>query len=759
MAGENLGTVFYEVHADVTTVSDAKTAVASSTKSMVNNFKGVDTQVTKMSSSVKSGMNNVSRGAGQAGIQIQQFIGQVQGGQSAILAFSQQSTDLGFVLGFPLAGAIAGIAASLAGILLPALFKANDAADKLEKSIERVSAIATLSVDGVVTFGDAVLELSRYSEEASNQLIKLAIEQNEISKIKAGEALYESLKNVSSLGGYTRQAQELRDIGKAAELSDGQIVALAGTTNKLTGVKLDPLSNAYRDAGKSVLYLQTAVEDFKKTQNEATAKNLLHALDGIKVNGKFATDEARDLASEVFKLTTAFFKGEDLSQKLAKGLGTVQTSANELVSSLQMQVQTLGASDRAIALHMASLRGATQAQFDEINAAYDAIEAHDKNEASVKRLASEEQTLADQRKRNADAYNKQMFDQFIAEEKQAQAERDRKKARGETVTAGVTSLAASPLAKLQAEQKSKYDLIAEYEELETANHQIAVDARAAADREYEANKMAALEQMFVNESEMNALIIGSLDSLQSASTNVFSGLLSQTMTAKEAVSAFSNAIVNELIGSLVSVGLQYVKNAIISQSADKAMLTSQLATKAAAATAHTAAVAATVTELVALGAAGAFASTAAIPIVGLGLAPAASATAAGAIGAIGSAAIAAAPIAGMRLYGGYTAPNSMYKVNENGKAEMFSDGKNDFLMTGSSGGKVTSASDLGGSQPVINITTVNNASGTDVQVQQSTSNGQTDIKFIIDTVAGNIASGGKVRTAITRSTSAKNKVV
>jgi len=116
-------------------------------------------------------------------------------------------------------------------------------------------------------------------------------------------------------------------------------------------------------------------------------------------------------------------------------------------------------------------------------------------------------------------------------------------------------------------------------------------------------------------------------------------------------------------------------------------------------------------------------------------------------------------LAGARLYGGYTAPNSMYKVNENGKAEMFSDGKNDFLMTGGSGGKVTSASDLGGSQPVINITTVNNASGTDVQVQQSTANGQTDIKFIIDTVAGNIASGGKVRTAITRSTSAKNKVV
>jgi len=729
MAGENLGSVYYTVDANVGTVSDAKTQVAASTKSMVNNFKGVDTQVTKMSSSVKSGMNGVSRGAGQAGIQIQQFIGQVQGGQSAILAFSQQSTDLGFVLGFPLAGAIAGIAASLAGILLPALFKANDAADKLEKSIERVSAIATLSVDGVVTFGDAVLELSRYSEEASNQLIKLAIEQNEISKIKAGEALYESLKNVSSLGGYTRQAQELRDIGKAAELSDGQIVALAGTTNKLTGVKLDPLSNAYRDAGKSVLYLQTAVEDFKKTQNEATAKNLLHALDGIKVNGKFATDEARDLASEVFKLTTAFFKGEDLSQKLAKGLGTVQTSANELVSSLQMQVQTLGASDRAIALHMASLRGATQAQFDEINAAYDAIEAHDKNEASVKRLASEEQTLADQRKRNADAYNKQMFDQFIAEEKQAQAERDRKKARGETVTAGVTSLAASPLDKLQTELQAKYDLIAEYELLETSNHQLAVDARAAADTLY----LEKVKQLNADQSTSFADAMAangaSMASFQASAIGAFASVATGAQSGQEAVRSLAQSILTQMIGALIQMGI----SALIGQSTATA---------------------------------GAVASAG---VIATAMAPAAALTSLATAGGnsvpagVGIASVAGiaegVALSGARLYGGYTAPNSMYKVNENGKAEMFSDGKNDFLMTGGSGGKVTSASDLGSSQPVINITTVNNASGTDVQVQQSTSNGQTDIKFIIDTVAGNIASGGKVRTAITRSTSAKNKVV
>ena len=44
-------------------------------------------------------MAGMGRGAGQAGIQIQQFVGQVQGGQSAMLALSQQGADLGIVLG------------------------------------------------------------------------------------------------------------------------------------------------------------------------------------------------------------------------------------------------------------------------------------------------------------------------------------------------------------------------------------------------------------------------------------------------------------------------------------------------------------------------------------------------------------------------------------------------------------------------------------------------------------------------------------
>ena len=74
---------------------------------------------------------------GRASVQIQQLVGQVQGGQNPMLALSQQAADLGIVLGAPLLGAVAGLAASLGMVLLPQLFKASetfsDVVDKVKK--------------------------------------------------------------------------------------------------------------------------------------------------------------------------------------------------------------------------------------------------------------------------------------------------------------------------------------------------------------------------------------------------------------------------------------------------------------------------------------------------------------------------------------------------------------------------------------------------------------------------------------------------
>ena len=99
-----------------------------SSKKIIDDFEGIEKAVGRTAAEqmkADKAMAQFSRRSGQAGIQFQQFIGQVQGGQGVMLALSQQSADLGFVLGAPLIGAIAGISASLIGLLIPNLIDTN----------------------------------------------------------------------------------------------------------------------------------------------------------------------------------------------------------------------------------------------------------------------------------------------------------------------------------------------------------------------------------------------------------------------------------------------------------------------------------------------------------------------------------------------------------------------------------------------------------------------------------------------------------
>ena len=146
---ENVGSIRYVTEVDTSDTLTAEKQLDKTTDKMAKDFNKVDvaskkmnTQMTKTSKAVKTGMANMGRGAGQAGIQFQQFIGQVQGGQSVMLALSQQSADLGFVLGAPLLGAVVGITASLAGMAIAFLmsgeatkdftFDVNEASEALE---------------------------------------------------------------------------------------------------------------------------------------------------------------------------------------------------------------------------------------------------------------------------------------------------------------------------------------------------------------------------------------------------------------------------------------------------------------------------------------------------------------------------------------------------------------------------------------------------------------------------------------------------
>ena len=114
------GSIEYTASIDTKSSKAQLDGLRTSTKKVEAEVKKFDAQVTKSSQGVKKAM---TANLGQAGIQVQQFVGQIQGGQSAMVALAQQGADLGIVLGAPLVGVFVSLAAVAAGTLAPAIFK------------------------------------------------------------------------------------------------------------------------------------------------------------------------------------------------------------------------------------------------------------------------------------------------------------------------------------------------------------------------------------------------------------------------------------------------------------------------------------------------------------------------------------------------------------------------------------------------------------------------------------------------------------
>lgn len=256
--------------------------------------------------------------------------------------------------------------------------------------------------------------------------------------------------------------------------------------------------------------------------------------------------------------------------------------------------------------------------------------------------------------------------------------------------------AVNPIDALRQEYEAKLSLVTQYEQLMA---KAGVDAtltgqatRTQITAEYEAQRRGLAEQSFRSQGDAQAFLIDSLNALNQTATASIMGLLDGTMTATDAMRGLATVVLNEAVSSLVQIGVQQIKNALLSDTlaaADKAR-------GAANGAVYAASVSAQVAGMSSMAAMNAFAATAAIPIVGPALAPAAAASAAAIAGALGAPAIATAPLAGARQYGGPVSSGRLYRVNEQGRPEMFTAANGTQYMMPTTGGRVTSADNVGG---------------------------------------------------------------
>jgi hypothetical protein len=120
------------------TAQDSATQVIKNTNREMQTLSRTATSTGVTTTRFGGNLSTMGRTAGQAGIQIQQLVGQIQGGTNPMLALSQQSADLGFVLGAPLVGAVVALGASLAMNLIPQLFETSKSTADLVKEIDKL---------------------------------------------------------------------------------------------------------------------------------------------------------------------------------------------------------------------------------------------------------------------------------------------------------------------------------------------------------------------------------------------------------------------------------------------------------------------------------------------------------------------------------------------------------------------------------------------------------------------------------------------
>lgn len=313
------------------------------------------------------------------------------------------------------------------------------------------------------------------------------------------------------------------------------------------------------------------------------------------------------------------------------------------------------------------------------------------------------------------------------------------------------------LGQLVPEQGAAQNRDKTIEDLQTLNEaklisdQQYLDLKLEAEMAYDEQIRVMEEERFARQSTANALLLESLDALGQASTQALSGLLTGASNGQEAMRALAGTILNTVIGSFVQMGTEWVKQQIVQRAATQATQAAQQTGIQAIATTQqtaTATMAATTTST---------AATTGSAVAG-SMAPAAGLASIASFGGAAVAGLAAllatmaiAKSAGGRQYGGDVSAGGMYRVNENGRPEVFNAANGRQYMIPNSRGEVVSNYDAtsgngGGGGVIVNVH--NNASGARATAQTR----ETEEGTIIDVVVQDLMAGGEIGQAVNRIT-------
>lgn len=335
----------------------------------------------------------------------------------------------------------------------------------------------------------------------------------------------------------------------------------------------------------------------------------------------------------------------------------------------------------------------------------------------------------------AGQYAAKAWDNANALRAQAKAEKERTDAANKFSTIqGKTSKTAG----LDSQYQKDIADIQQYAQLYPQKIGEAEEARAAIEQQYRDQRNAAMWEEWAQQNAATQAAAAAFDSLGSVASNALTGIITGSMSASDAMRSIGMTVLNSVINTFVQMGVEWVKSAIMGQTATTAAV-------AASTTAQAAGIATTTAT-----------STAAAAATTAAWTPAAIMSSVASFGgavAIGLGAMAGIlALTGKRKNGGPVSAGGVYQVGEGGMPEIYQASTGKLYMIPGDNGKVISNKDMtagGGGGVVINIQNYTSSS-VDAQAGTDANGGVT-----VDVIVADLNNGGPISNAITSNMNVK----
>jgi hypothetical protein len=741
----------------------------------------------------------------QGGYQIQDFIVQVQGGQSALVAFSQQGSQLASVFS-PVAGAVLTIATVIAGSLIASLGNGKNAVDSLKEAIATMDSVVSVSSSGVAVYTDKFAQLAKANSAVATlmrQQAQLEL-QAALSKVSAevtkassdfigfGDSL------VSSLGGgyasvklfndymsqlnittnsWTEAIKQASAAGQAGQTSMNGMIATVGA-----------LAGKFQLSDQQAFEFAKQLSDIAKNPSDEKLQALVVTLQRVGEGTSSGAATAREYAKRLLEIATS---SADATQRLR----LLKQMTDELTDSqdkaLQQAKQTLFIErqtgvekQKALAWRDAEnqgLKAGTQAFRDYYNVRLQTYQQQEKNAQSLKSERSAQSAATSEAKKAAtEQENIANKLEQLRQKSLLTAESTRELSREQSILAAQQSLgkgATQEQINLAGQYAAKaWDNANALKAQAEAEKKRAEAVKGFAALKSQTSPMFAVETNYQKDlAALNAYAVAypqKIAEVEQARAAIeeqyrqqrldamwqeWSQQNAATQAAAAAFDAFgqtaSNALTGVLTGSMsVSEALQSigsnVLNAVINSFVQMGVewLKSVIMGQAgmAAASAATAAQAA--------GIAAAMAPAAAMTSLATSGANAIPAQA-GIASTVGVAK--AMSVAGALKNGGPAQAGAMYRVGENNLPEIFQASNGNQYMIPGDNGKVISNKDLtGGGSGLVIYNSVTNYTSSNVT---TTAKDNGDGSVTIETIVADIENGGPISQAITSNTTATRR--